>query len=116
MAQRTGLVEEMTSAEIETLATVLGVSAKAIAVALQDFARELEGHTTAFNSWASRQEEIACPTGTAEAEREAVAGTCEVTVAPRVKRNFENDEDNNRRDDLGSRRRDARERASLPER
>ena len=59
MAQRTGLVEEMTSAEIETLATVLGVSAKAITVALQDFARVLEGHTTAFNSWASRQEEIA---------------------------------------------------------
>jgi hypothetical protein len=40
-------------------ATVLGVSAKAIAVALQDFARVLEGRTTAFNSWASRQEEIA---------------------------------------------------------
>jgi hypothetical protein len=49
-------------------------------------------------------------------QREAVAGTCEVTLAPRVKRNFENDEDNNRRDDRGSRRRDARERASLPER
>ena len=32
----------------------------------------------------------------------------------RVIRNFENDEDNNRRDDRGSRRRDARERASLP--
>ena len=40
MAQRTGLVEEMTSAEIETLAAVLGVSAKAITVALQDFARD----------------------------------------------------------------------------
>jgi hypothetical protein len=35
LAQRTGLVEEMTSAEIETLAAVLGVSAKAITVALQ---------------------------------------------------------------------------------
>jgi hypothetical protein len=40
LAQRTGLVEEMTSAEIETLAAVLGVSAKAITVALQDFARD----------------------------------------------------------------------------
>jgi len=48
----------MTSAEIETLATVLGVSAKAITVALQDFARVPEGHTTAFNSWASSQEKI----------------------------------------------------------
>jgi Protein of unknown function (DUF3489) len=37
---RKRLVEEMTSAEIETLAAVLGGSAKVITVALQDFARD----------------------------------------------------------------------------